>query len=80
MCCHAQGVQRHVESEALTPVPAPLPCCLPQVQRLVESKSLQPMVRLMHRETVFEEAKVPGMAGHFSVQIQEDVEVLLEYR
>ena len=38
------------------------------------------MVRLMHRETVFEEAKVPGMAGHFSVQIQEDVEVLLEYR
>ncbi|KAG1677557.1 hypothetical protein FOA52_014455 [Chlamydomonas sp. UWO 241] len=48
-----------------------------EVQRLAESKSLQPVVVVTHRETVF--AETAGGATSMRIEVQEHAEALLEY-
>jgi SPX domain protein involved in polyphosphate accumulation len=53
-----------------------------EIQRLIEVKKLQPMVRVVHREEVYEQ--VAGMGGSATagvkVEVEIDIEALLEYR
>ena len=50
-----------------------------EVQRMVETRALLPMVRLVHREEVYEQAASCGQAG-IKVEVELDIEALLEYR